>query len=326
MPRGGPSVAGPRGFERTFDRTWSGGGVPGQGRASRGAEPDPVKLVQEFLPIDREAFQAADTLLNAAPGSDEFRRAEGRLIREAGETTGRMLRDTAKEALHTVRSKEFWKGSRGGRRARRGASPSSSPFLDPGDDGSHPRIGVRSLLPDPPTVRLRPPPHGDQPPVLPGSCVLAPVGRPRVRRPSPPAQRHQLDSANGAHEAALGGTAAGSGRRPRPARCARGSPRPRTPAEQDAVIAQVSIPDRVPEATSLWFAAVMDGEAFPGRARGLDRPRSKRDLGVGHRAASCFTTRAAPLGASQGYRAGRLTSSLPPSSEPGGCACGNDPP
>lgn len=136
MPRGGPSVAGPRGFERTFDRTWSGGGVPGQGRASRGAEPDPVKLVQEFLPIDREAFQAADTLLNAAPGSDEFRRAEGRLIREAGETTGRMLRDTAKEALHTVRSKEFWKGSRGGRRARRGASPSSSPLLDPGDDGS----------------------------------------------------------------------------------------------------------------------------------------------------------------------------------------------
>lgn len=85
----------------------------GHSGTSRWTEPDPVKIAQEFLPIDREAFQAADTLMHAAPGSGEYRQAQGRLLREAGETTGRVLRDTAKEAFHTVRSKEFWKGLSG---------------------------------------------------------------------------------------------------------------------------------------------------------------------------------------------------------------------
>ena len=96
--------------------------VPGRARRSSGSSSvgslqpgteDAARMVQGILPIDDAAFKAAEDLMDAPEGSKEYRNAQGRLIREATKTTGRMLLDSARETVKTVRDKAFWKGLMG---------------------------------------------------------------------------------------------------------------------------------------------------------------------------------------------------------------------
>jgi len=67
-------------------------------------------VVQSVLPVDDEAFRAAERMMNSKRGSAEHNRATGQLLRESTETTGRLLGRGAQDAARTVSSRDFWSG------------------------------------------------------------------------------------------------------------------------------------------------------------------------------------------------------------------------
>ena len=104
----------PRSASRVPTRSYRPIRAPGRpSRKSEVVRRDAMSIVQGVLPIDRDAFDAAQDAMNARPGSATYYRAQGRLIREATKTTGRMLRDSARDALRSLGSRDFWKGIKG---------------------------------------------------------------------------------------------------------------------------------------------------------------------------------------------------------------------
>ena len=81
-------------------------------RQSYDSEKQAKDLCKEVIPVDDEAFEAAEDFMKAKPGSKEERNAQGRLLRESTEATGRMLREGFKDATKEIRSKDFWRGIR----------------------------------------------------------------------------------------------------------------------------------------------------------------------------------------------------------------------
>jgi hypothetical protein len=73
------------------------------------------ETIQEVIPVSDGAFGAGHRVLDSAPGSSARRQAEGELIRESAATTGRLVGQTAREALGTVTDPSFVRGLLGRR-------------------------------------------------------------------------------------------------------------------------------------------------------------------------------------------------------------------
>ena len=75
--------------------------------------------MKQMIPLDDAAFDAAEDVIRSEPGSREHRNAQGRLIREAAKTTGRIIKEGVREGLKTLKSRDFWRGLRGKRKGKR---------------------------------------------------------------------------------------------------------------------------------------------------------------------------------------------------------------